>query len=452
MATMIHLDGSIPPFLALKCMNEDNIDTNPVTMNLLFVDDEVNILKALRRLFRGAEYNVQTAESGAEGLAILEQTPIDLVISDMRMPQMNGAEFLTHVAERWPETVRVLLTGYADIDSTVAAVNKGRIYCYISKPWEDNELKILVNNAIDQKRLREERQRLFAIIERQNAELKDLNSHLEDKVERRTEQLRLSLQKIDQAHTLLKKQYIDSVKVFAKIVEMRPGIKSGHSLYIAENAHEVALRMGLDADEARDVLYAGLLLQIGKMSLSEDMLRQPLHLMSSHDKKLYLQHGLEGWKLLHGIAPLKNAAELILHQYEHYDGTGDPHSLAAAEIPLGSRILAVVRDYIDYLDGQMTGATMSVHEAASRLQLHKEHEYDPHVVDYFLAYLAENSVADDRPIIEISWNQLRPGMEAAEILYDGVLYLKDTVLTIEQVSTILHMREQRKNIVLRVRV
>ena len=434
-------------------MNEANTaEPKSDVINLLFVDDEVNILKALRRLFRGAEYNVLTAESGAEGLTILEQTPIDLVISDMRMPQMNGAEFLTRAAERWPETVRVLLTGYADIESTVEAVNKGRIYCYISKPWEDNELKILVSNAVDQKRLREERQRLFAIIERQNAELKDLNAHLEEKVDRRTEQLKLSLQKIDQAHTLLKKQYIDSVKVFAKIIEMRPGIKSGHSLYVAENAHEVALRMGLNAEEARDVLYAGLLLQIGKMSLPEDMLRQPLHLMSSHDKKLYLQHGLEGWKLLHGIPSLKNAAELILYQYEHFDGSGDPQSLSAHEIPLGSRILAVVRDYMAYLDGQMTGATMTVNEAASRLQLRKEHDYDPHVVDCFLAYLSENCAANDRPIIEISWNQLRPGMEAAEILFDDVLYLKDTVLTIDQVATILHMREQRKNVVLRVRV
>ncbi|MEY4719571.1 MAG: hypothetical protein RL563_2189, partial [Pseudomonadota bacterium] len=142
----------------------------------------------------------------------------------------------------------------------------------------------------------------------------------------------------------------------------------------------------------------------------------------------------------------------ILHQYENYDGSGDPNSLSANEIPLGSRILSVVRDYIAYLDGQMTGETMTVHEAASRLQQRKELEYDPYVVDYFLAYLAENAAANDRPIIEISWNQLRPGMEAAEILFDDVLYLKDTVLTIEQVATILQMREKRRNVVLRVRI
>jgi response regulator receiver modulated metal dependent phosphohydrolase len=126
------------------------LSQDPQTVaNLLFVDDEPNVLKALRRLFRGAEYQVYMAEGGADGLEILAQHPIDLIISDMRMPQMDGAEFLTRAAERWPNIVRILLTGYADIESTIAAVNKGKIYSYCSKPWEDNELKILVNNALD---------------------------------------------------------------------------------------------------------------------------------------------------------------------------------------------------------------------------------------------------------------------------------------------------------------
>ena len=434
-------------------MNElSNLEATTVPINLLFVDDEPNILRALRRLFRGDAYNVHTAESGAEGLAILDQTPIDLIVSDMRMPQMDGAEFLTRAAEGWPETVRILLTGYADLESTVAAVNKGRIYCYCSKPWEDNDLKILVHNAVEQKRLREERQRLFEIIHRQNAELKDLNAHLEEKVEHRTEQLKLSLQKIDQAHNALKKQYNDSVKAFAKIVEMRPGIKSGHSLYIAESARDLAQRLGLGADEVRDIMYAGLLSQIGKMSLPDDLLREPLHLMSSHNKKRYLQNGLEGWNLLHGIETLKCAAEIIRHQYEHFDGSGEPNSLKRGEIPLGSRVLAVVRDYINYLDGQITGSTMTVDQVKSRLLLRKNSDYDPDVVECFLALLAENASEDKRPVIEISWTQLQPGMEAAEIICNDVLYLKNTILTAEHIDSILDMRKHSKNLVLRVRV
>jgi response regulator RpfG family c-di-GMP phosphodiesterase len=116
-------------------INPFSAELPSLPMNLLFVDDEANILKALKRLFRSADFSVHLAESGSEGLAILQQTPIDLIISDMRMPQMDGAEFLTRAAEQWPNTVRILLTGYADIESTIAAVNKGRIYSYCSKPW-----------------------------------------------------------------------------------------------------------------------------------------------------------------------------------------------------------------------------------------------------------------------------------------------------------------------------
>jgi response regulator RpfG family c-di-GMP phosphodiesterase len=421
-------------------------------MTLLFVDDEANILKALKRLFRSAEYMVHTAESGAEGLKILEHTPIDLIISDMRMPQMDGAEFLTQAATRWPDTLRILLTGYADLESTVAAVNNGRIYCYCSKPWDDNELKIVVNNAIEQKRLRDERQKLFAIIDRQNAELKELNAHLEEKVERRTEQLKRSLQKLDQAHNSLKKQYTEAIKAFANIIEMRPGIKSGHSTYIAENARNVAQRMGLEAEAVKDIIYAGLLLQIGKMGLPDDLLRQPLQLLSSFDKQHYLHHAREGWNLLRGIEPLQNASELILHQYEHYDGSGEPDAMKGDEIPMGVRILAVIRDYLCFLDGYITGSAMTVDQVKSRLLLRKSKEYDPDVVEVFLSLLTETAGEDKRPVIEISRTQLQAGMKAAEILCDDEVYLRNTMLTAAHIAHIDDMHARDKNLVIRIRV
>ncbi|CAD6874034.1 HD domain-containing phosphohydrolase [Methylomonas fluvii] len=432
-------------------MTEFSPDPQTVA-NLLFVDDEPNVLKALRRLFRGAEYQVYMAEGGADGLEILAQHPIDLIISDMRMPQMDGAEFLTRAAERWPNIVRILLTGYADIESTIAAVNKGKIYSYCSKPWEDNELKILVNNALEQKRLRDERRQLFDIINRQNQELKELNAGLEDKVEKRTEQLRKSLQMIDQAHDALKRQYADSVKVFAKTIEMRPGIKSGHAKYVAENAREVGRRLGMDAAELKDLVYAGLLLQIGKMSLPDSLLTQALLSMNSLQRKRYLNHALEGQTLLKGLEPLHNAAELIAAQYEHFDGSGQPLGWAGAEIPLGARILTLVRDYINYLDGSITGTAMTTEQVKVRLLSKKAKDYDPLVVDTFLALLAESETVDERPIIEISWTQLQAGMEAAEIICNDVLYLKNQILNEKNVEDILELRKQKKNLILRVRM
>src|SRR4030066_1578686 len=109
---------------------------------LLFVDDEANILSSLKRLFRPFGYRIFTAESGAAGLEIMAHEPVDMVISDMRMPEMNGAQFLEKVRENWPDTVRILLTGYAEIGATIEAINKGQIYRYISKPWEDNDITL----------------------------------------------------------------------------------------------------------------------------------------------------------------------------------------------------------------------------------------------------------------------------------------------------------------------
>src|ERR1039457_901732 len=107
---------------------------------ILCVDDEPNILSSLRRLFRANGYQVLLAEGGAAGLKVLEAESVDLVISDMRMPEMDGARFLEHVRSRWPDSIRLLLTGYADIQSILDAINRGEIYRYITKPWDDNDI------------------------------------------------------------------------------------------------------------------------------------------------------------------------------------------------------------------------------------------------------------------------------------------------------------------------
>ncbi|MEM7259096.1 MAG: response regulator, partial [Pseudomonadota bacterium] len=113
--------------------DEDTADAN-LKGRLLCVDDERQILTSLRRLFRRAGHQVITADSAAEGLKILADNKIDIVISDMRMPQIDGNQFLAEVASQWPNTIRMLLTGYSDMDSTIGAINNGGIYRYIPKP------------------------------------------------------------------------------------------------------------------------------------------------------------------------------------------------------------------------------------------------------------------------------------------------------------------------------
>src|SRR6266536_904479 len=105
-------------------------------IRILFVDDEKNVLRSLERTFLDEDYEILTATTGAEGLAVLQNnSPVQVVISDYRMPEMNGVDFLRKVCNQWPETVRIVPSGYADTASIVSAINEGQIYKFIPKPW-----------------------------------------------------------------------------------------------------------------------------------------------------------------------------------------------------------------------------------------------------------------------------------------------------------------------------
>lgn len=126
-----------------------NVSTKPT---ILFVDDEEPVLKALQRLFQHEDCELLIAASAHRGLEILETSPVQVVISDFRMPNMNGAEFLCIVAERWPDTIRIVLSGYADISSLIATINEGAIYKFICKPWKNKDLLETVWTAVEKHR------------------------------------------------------------------------------------------------------------------------------------------------------------------------------------------------------------------------------------------------------------------------------------------------------------
>lgn len=172
----------------------------PDQIKILCVDDEKNVLKALRRTFMENEhYTIYLAESGAEGLEVLSSIAgIRLVISDYRMPRMSGVEFLSQVNERWPNTVRIVLSGYADTAVVVEAVNLGHIYKFIPKPWDDNDLLITIAAALEHQKLRQENTSLNMRLKEKNVELETknkelhaLNYHLEDLVQQRTRDLEI---------------------------------------------------------------------------------------------------------------------------------------------------------------------------------------------------------------------------------------------------------------------
>jgi two-component system NtrC family sensor kinase len=148
-------------------------------VRVLCVDDEKNVLRALERLFLDDDYELITATSGSEGLEILRSvSPVHLVISDYRMPGMNGVDFLKEVCHDWPTTVRIVLSGYADTAAIVSAINEGQIYKFIPKPWNDDELKVTVANAVERYFLFKKNLELTSELRKKNEELTGLNREL----------------------------------------------------------------------------------------------------------------------------------------------------------------------------------------------------------------------------------------------------------------------------------
>ena len=143
---------------------------------LLFVDDEENVLNALRRVFIEENYIILTAINGAEAISILEREQIHLVISDYMMPGMNGVDLLYRIKQRWPETIRIMLTGHADVQAIMGAVSNGAVYKFITKPWNDEDLRLTVSLAIQQYVLIQENKTLKEITNQQQAKIKNLSA------------------------------------------------------------------------------------------------------------------------------------------------------------------------------------------------------------------------------------------------------------------------------------
>ncbi len=352
-----------------------NTTASTTHATILCVDDEANILSAMRRLFRPSGYRVLTADSGAKGLEIieLEKGNVNAVISDMRMPNMNGAEFLTKVRQKYPDIMRILLTGYSDMDSTVDAINEGQIYRYVSKPWNEVELISCVKEALNIQHLKAEKERLEKLTQEQNHQLKTLNASLEEKVAKRTADLKT-------AHERLKKSFLTSIKIFSSLIELRGGKVAGHSRRTADLARKIAVSMKLPIKDVNDIFLAGLLHDIGKIGFSDELLNKPPIKMTLEERKIFCEHAVKGEELLMPLEDMMGAAIIIRSHHEHFDGSGYPEKLAGEQIPLGSRILAVANEHDGLTEGTLTGKKQSGMEVYSYIHNNAGKRYDPKVV------------------------------------------------------------------------
>jgi response regulator RpfG family c-di-GMP phosphodiesterase len=411
---------------------------------VLLVDDEENILKSVSRLLMDDEdLMVLTASSGEEGLKLISANPgIALILSDQRMPGMSGAEFLEKSRAIIPGAVRMVLTGYADINATMDAINKGGAARYITKPWDDSMLVQTIRDGVRQFRLQQENLRLTNLVQQQNLELQEWNNNLKKKVLEQTATIRKQLEDLSGKNVCIKRSFTQSIGVFSRLVELIGRRQQNHARNVAEITVGIAKDLALSEDDVERIQTAALLHDIGEIGIPDVVLDMKLSMMGKEERRIYLQHAVRGQTAIDTVEELRDVGKIIRHHHEYFDGKGYPDGLAGEKIPLGSRIIAIA----DFIDREMSDQSgeIALEGVLSKVQSLQGMQFDPTLVKHarrYARYLYFTLGNGQREGVEYEYhpNELSPGLELTRNVFSGtgVLLLgKGTVLDQQQIDSI----------------
>jgi len=313
--------------------------------NILFVDDDENVLRSLFRLFIDEECVVFTAASGKEGLEIVSRNEIAVVVSDQAMPEMRGAEFLALVKERSPDTIRMILTGHADLTAAVDAINRGGACQYLTKPWDNDSLLISVRGAAERYQLVKENKYLTELTHRQKDELQKWNAELEIYVQQQTIDLQRKNKELAQLNEKVTRNLRNFTVTVSNLIELRDRTVASHSTLVAAISREIAQGLELTAEEIENIAIAAQLHDIGKIGLSDGALPKDYGALTPDETVEYRRHPVRGQAAIDSNEVFSEAGVLIRGHHESFDGTGFPDGLKGDEIPLGSRIISVADRY-----------------------------------------------------------------------------------------------------------
>ncbi len=419
-----------------------------MVQKILFVDDEKQILSSLNRVFMDDAFEVFTADSGSKALEILKKVRMDLIVSDQRMPEMNGVEFLKLSKKYSPHAVRIILTGYADINAAISSINEGEVYRYIAKPWNNDELKNTIVTALEFGRLRKENVRLLELTKKQNLELKDLNNNLEAKVEAQTAELRDSFEKLKALNGKLNKSFMSSVTVLSNIVCLKKGAVTLRFKDTARIAISIAKKLDISDKDKIDLKIAALLHDIGLLGINDRLLNKPFDKMTSNERIDYKKHPVLGHVILGEIENLQNAGLIVRHHHERWDGEGYPDNLDGEKIPVCSRVLSVASDYEALMNGTILDSKLTSNEARRFIVENSGKRYEPKVVAIFVDLFSGKGKAAEITEHRVSSKELRAGMVLSKDVFTakGLLLIHEGVVVNEKhVKNIIHF-EKTENI------
>jgi response regulator RpfG family c-di-GMP phosphodiesterase len=326
-----------------------------MTYKLLIVDDELANIRLLERLFR-PDYFCLTASSGEEAMELLDQHEVAVIITDQRMPGMTGVELLKRSADRRPHMVRILLTGYTDLEALIEAVNCGLVYMYINKPWNNDDLKLRVSRAVEHYETNKRQHSLAANNERLNSRLKEMK--------------------------------MGFVRAMASVVQLKDEFLYEHGSRVSKYSISLGEKLGLSAELMLDLTAAAFLHDIGVVTAAAEALPH--------------KNAESAAQIVGCITEFKDAADIIRYQYENFDGSGTPLGLIGDQIPVTARVLRVAKEF-DLITNTKNGAPgLSHEEAFERLHGGAGREFDPHVVMTFADLMLECG-ADRGPMTDNAW-------------------------------------------------
>ncbi len=344
---------------------------------VLVVDDEVANVRLLTRVLSG-EHEVFEAQSGQEAVSILEREPISLIITDQRMPGMTGVQLLEQSLSIRPDAIKILLTGYTDVQALIDAINAGHVYKYVPKPWDADELKLTVRRALEA------------------FELKESNDNL-------TRDLRYALAQLEELST-------GAIRALADALDAKCDYTAGHSLRVSRVAVMIGRALQLPDDHLKDIELAGILHDIGKIGVPESILWKPSKL-TEEEREIMSKHPVKSAQIIGELRGLARTREYVLHHHEYWDGGGYPDGLTGENIPLGARII-LVSDAYDAMTTDRPYRKAVGHEAAiNELRRQRGIQFDPQIVDTLLSLVGDNdNLLSDVPtgFLELSIPSIDP--------------------------------------------
>lgn len=314
---------------------------------ILIVDDEAANLRLLERLFR-REYDVVTAASGADALELLLLHDVALIISDQRMPSMTGVEFLKRSAEMRPHTVRIILTGYTDVNVLVEAINSGVVYKYVNKPWVNEDLQQTVKRALEH----------YETMKSQH-ELKLQNKRLE---------------------THLKMTRESFVGLLIEMLNLKTPNSSQYVNRVRDYAAAIGQCLEFDAEELEQLSLAAFLHEAAHIHIPNHLLHKK-ETLAAEERQIFI-HGFErGLQLLGGVPDFEEVIPAIRYHHENYDGSGFPEGLTGEQIPLHSRIIAVAAAFDKMTAAVGAQTALTDDEAIEQLEYAAGKQFDPQIIN-----------------------------------------------------------------------